>query len=53
MKKDRRPTGDLSMEPSLKRPLRKMGKSGQKVGAQADRPAIDTCVDYNQNLFTF
>lgn len=38
------------MVPNLKRPLRKMGKSDQKVGAQADRPGINTGVNYNQNF---
>lgn len=47
--KERRPTEDLSMVPNLKRPLRKMGKSDQKVGAQADRPGINTGVNYNRN----
>lgn len=38
------------MVPNLKRPLRKMGKSDKKVGAQADRPGINTGVNYNRNF---
>lgn len=38
------------MVPSLKRPLRKMGKSDKKVDAQADRPGINTGVNYNRNF---
>lgn len=48
--KEKRPTEDLSMVPNLKCPLRKMGKSDQKVGAQADRPGINTGVNYNRNF---
>lgn len=33
-------TRDLSMEPNLKYPLKKMEKSDQIIDAQADRPAI-------------
>ncbi len=39
-KQARKLTKDLLMEPNLKHPLKKMGKNDQRVGAQADRPAI-------------
>lgn len=41
-------TEDLSMQPNLKHPLKKMEKNDQTVGAQADRPAI--YISVNQNV---
>lgn len=42
-------TEDLSMEPNSKHLLKKMGKNDQKVGAQADRPTINSNVNCNEN----
>lgn len=40
-------TEDLSMEPNSKHLLKKMEKNDQIVGAQADRPTINSIVNCN------